>query len=212
MTRPTVEARVADAFPQAIAKHTMTVLLDQHVHRHLVCSEPGTWVHGFTITTWPGELCISGDMGTFVFRRLPDMFAFFRNDAGRVNIDYWHEKVLASDRAVGTQKYSAEEFVERVTKDLEEWLVEHEIDEETKQAARLDFKWDVLSRADDGEAEARQAARDFQISGEQVFVDFWEVSLSEYSYQFAWCCHAIVWAIQQWDARTDSVGHTKAVA
>ena len=28
----------------------------------------------FDIVTWPGYLCYSGDMGCFVFTRLPDMF------------------------------------------------------------------------------------------------------------------------------------------
>lgn len=50
-------------------------------------------------------LCYTGDMGTYVFQRLTDMFEFFRTDreykkrnGGKlaVNLSYWGEKLQAT--------------------------------------------------------------------------------------------------------------------
>lgn len=35
-----------------------------------------------------------------------------------------------------------------------------------------------------------------------TFADSWEWDLSDYDWQFLWCCHAIVWGISQYDAST----------
>ncbi|RYG95492.1 MAG: hypothetical protein EON58_14030 [Alphaproteobacteria bacterium] len=34
----------------------------------------------------------------------------------------------------------------------------------------------------------------------QKFEDFWEHTLTDYTFHFMWCCNAIQWAIQQYDA------------
>jgi hypothetical protein len=84
----------------------MTVLLDQGLYRHLRFQKPGTGVYAFDIVTWPGYLAISGDMGSAVFTRLPDMFEFFGIEKGAVNVDYWTEKLVANDRNGGSTRFS----------------------------------------------------------------------------------------------------------
>ena len=67
-------------FLRDISMHQMSVLRDDGVNRHIRFKTPGTNSMYFDIITWPGFLCYTGDMGTYVFRRLEDMFQFFRTD------------------------------------------------------------------------------------------------------------------------------------
>lgn len=63
-----------------VAKHQMTILRDDGVNRHVRFKQPNSSNMFFDLITWPGCLCYTGDMGTYVFRRLEDMFEFFRTD------------------------------------------------------------------------------------------------------------------------------------
>lgn len=200
-SRKRLEERVKREFPEDVAQHVMIVALEQGVYRHIECREPGTRNRLFTITTWPGELCISGDMGTFVFNRLNDMFEFFRNPRHAINSGYWSEKLVAPRGTRGATEYDPKIF----RKEIERWLFEHlksnRYPKEKVSRLREAVHYGVLLYADDGEQVALQAARDFEFEGVALFQDFWEVSCREYTYQFLWCCHAILWAIAQWDAR-----------
>ena len=59
-----------ERFLKDAAAHQMEVLRDDGVNRHLRFKNPESSAYWFEIITWPGTLCIDGDMGTFVFRRL----------------------------------------------------------------------------------------------------------------------------------------------
>lgn len=179
-----------------VAAHQMEVIRDDGLHRHVRFREPGTFNRYFDLITWPGSLCYTGDMGTFVFSRIPDMFQFFRSDYAdnklHINTGYWSEKLEAADRRSGgnAQEYSPDRFREQV----KHWLDSGE----ASRAARKAAKEQVLSRADDGEFWAMQAAVDFEHEGFRLS-DFWEANLREYTYSFVWCCYALVWAIKQYD-------------
>ena len=82
--------------------------MDNGVHRHIRFKKPGTMCMYFDLITYPGGLLYTGDMGTYVFVRLQDMFEFFRtsNQDGWVkemgltlytNHSYWSEKLVATD-------------------------------------------------------------------------------------------------------------------
>ena len=55
-------------FLNDVRGHAMTILRDDGVHRHLRFKKPGSGTYWFDLITWPGTLCIDGDMGTYVFR------------------------------------------------------------------------------------------------------------------------------------------------
>jgi hypothetical protein len=181
MREPTEES-----FAKDVARHEMTVILDKAEHRHLRFSKPDSSDMHFYITTWPGYLSFSGDMGCYVFARLRDMFEFFRGD--RINLGYWAEKIQAADRS-GVKEYEPDKlaaYVEEYTKDWPE-----EVREEARAA--------VLH---DDEHDARKALYAFESDGHE-FHDSWEVDFTEYTGRFVWCCRAIVWAIQQYDDARD---------
>lgn len=147
----------------------------------------------FNLITWPGYLCICGDCGSFVFRRLNDMFQFFRSHDGklRVNLSYWAEKAVGVDRSDGLKKYSADKFRAAIA----EWLDDMEASQDLRDAVDDD----VLRYSDEGEHDAMRAALDFRHDGKHVFQDFWEVSIREWSFYFEWCCYAIAWGVCEYD-------------
>jgi hypothetical protein len=198
---------VAAQFAKDVSSHVMTVEQDRGVCRVLRFARPGSNVFAFRIVTWPGHLYVGGDSDDFVFQRLHDMFTFFRSDAGRVNLSYWAEKLTAVAKGPGYEQYDPDVFREAVEARVREVSEAQEWDEATHRALREAVDFEVLSCADEGEAAAHRAARDFtfRVGYERidVFPDFWETSLRRYTYGFVWACHAVVWGIAQYDAAAD---------
>ena len=195
-----------ESFLRSVSGHVMTVLEEDGVHRRIRFSKPGSSDMHFYLVTWPGYLCFCGDMGTFVFQRLEDMFAFFRSskhEAGKlsINTSYWGEKCVAVDSVDGIREYSPDSFREAIG----EWLEAH-LEDEEDDALKCELSDavddDLLSCAEDGEAAARSAVdnfcfnwfgRTFEIS------DFGETTLTVKTHRFLWCCYAIAWGIQKFD-------------
>lgn len=174
---------VAKCFPVDVAGHVMTVKYDDGVHRCVRFGKPDSSDMSFTLTTWPGYLCFSGDMGTYVFQRLDDMFRFFRGH--RPNLHYWAEKVEAIDRNGAIDKFDADVFREEARRILDEL----DLSENKRIGADHD-----LAGFDGGIQEARDLLEEWGVS------DAWEYNFTEYTFRFQWCCHAIPWAIGIYDA------------
>lgn len=182
----------------------MTILRDDGVHRHVRFQEPGSTTYMFDLITWPGHLCYTGDMGTYVFSRIKDMFQFFRNkprdrhpDELYINLSYWAEKVLAQDRHGKIEEYVPEIAKRRLLRHLRE-------DVEDK-AERREIYDAVSLYLDDSGFEARQSLSEH-------IDDSWEWDLSDYTFAFTWCCYAIVWGIQQYDRAKDGQAEMVEVA
>lgn len=202
-TAPTTSAvaEVLRHFRRDTEDHVMTVIRDDRIDRHIRFRRPGTGSYGFDLITWPGKLCITGDMGTYVFCRIEDMFAFFR--AGirdgelRINEGYWAEKVLAADKVGGIMEWCEDAFKSAVWEAFRShW--EGRSNFTAKRACWQEIKEEILEVAQ-SEHEAMNAVWSFDSNGFQ-FVDFWEYSLRDYTHAFRWCLYAIVWGIQQYDA------------
>ena len=110
---------VLERFMEDTAHHKMEVLIDNGLYRHLKFTNNGSSIYRFDIHTWPGFLCVCGDMGTYVFQRLDDMFEFFRStDATlRINPHYWAEKCQAHGHEA-VERYDLDAFTERIN----EWM------------------------------------------------------------------------------------------
>lgn len=116
-SRPSHETGSASAAPGlGKTRHQMSVLLDQMApggtgqpHRHLRFAIPGTGFYSFDIVTWPGHLAISGDLESFTFTRLPDMFDFFRG----LRIDQNTDQAGGRARFVGgpSPEYAAQKVI-----------------------------------------------------------------------------------------------------
>lgn len=192
------------SFLEDISKHQMHVLRDDGVYRHLRFRQPGTYCMAFDIVTYPDHLVYSGDMGCYVFSRLRDMFDFFRvrprdDEPGRlhINLSYWAEKLEATDKPDGHYEYSADLFRQHVNEVLDDIEADQDLRDEVQEY--------VLDYADDGEVRARDALDQFEHNGKRIFTDTWEWHLQEHTYRFIWCCYALAWGIQQYDAEKAKV-------
>lgn len=219
------------------ARHQMTVLRDDGLYRHLrFGNERGVGEYWFELVTWPGALTISGDMGGYTFRRVEDMFTFFRGSRhySGINPGYWSEK-LDGGRVVA-KEYDEDHFARLVAEDLKEA-------EEDFPGVTAAWEKKVTGFVPDyyigTEHEARQALEEFEFAtvfkvsctcgaSDQLddkssadvwrfvthggkdhkatvrregfwFTDTFEWDLTDWSYSFLWCCHAIVWGIDQYD-------------
>jgi hypothetical protein len=156
------------------------------IYRHITVRS-GEGILDVHITTWPGYLAITGDMGDFVLCRLNDMFEFFRHD--RVNLGYWAEKAVA-----GATKEYEESFAREKVKDI---VVEY-FAENCEGVENGDEIQEILDSFDyENEYALRESIRNSEHEG--IFPDFWEVNLQTYTYHFAWCCECIRWAVHEYD-------------
>ena len=80
--------------------HTMEVKKDDGLYRHLRFSNNGDCIYRYDLITWPGNLVITGDMGSYHFARIEDMFHFFHSGTQakelqeyKINKGYWAEKL-----------------------------------------------------------------------------------------------------------------------
>lgn len=189
-----------------VADHQMTVLMQQgDIYRHLRFKQPGSSDQYFELLTSPGVLLFTGDMGTFVFERSPDMFNFFRSMSPelRINPSYWSEK-LQAPKYTEVEEFDEDRFAQLVISELVGWMREHR--QETSKEERREL-WDAVMcdvLGADGELRKQIAVSDFYLKvnedvGAFSFLDFHEHDTTQYSYHFIWACYAIVWGIQQWD-------------
>lgn len=188
---PTMESFLKD-----VQGHTMKVLVDNGVYRHLRFSRDGSSCYHFEIVTWPGYLAYVGDMGAFTFRRLEDMFEFFRVDLKAkhvINPSYWAEKVVAEEKGSGIESFSVEKFRQAVFSDVRSHL---ELEENAEIPEEIQDELGTILHSVD-EWECVTSLRDYD--GDLNFNDFWEHDVQEYSYSYIWCCYALVWAISMFD-------------
>jgi hypothetical protein len=185
----------ADRLLKDAAKHQMTVLMDSGIYRHLMFRQPqnsNQW--WFEIVTWPGSLTINGDMGTWSFARIDDMFKFFRSTKElKINSQYWEEKITSESRFGGpAKKFNADTFKDNVINSLDGY----DLSKTQTQKIIQSLKDTVFC---EDEYPMRQALAEFRFA-EFTFSDSWEIDGNTYTYHFLWCLYAIVWAIQQYDA------------
>lgn len=181
-------------------EHVMEVLHDDGLYRHLRFHKPGTGLYWYDLITWPGSLTIHGDMGTYTFSRVADMFGFFRGDY--INTSYWAEKCTAVDRNSGIKQYDEDKARKHVLQKIDDFLTADGEDEADPEYADL---WgrvaeevldeDVIYHEDT----FRPALNRFR-HGRFAFHDTWDWDLTDYTTQYLWCCHAIRHGIAQYDA------------
>lgn len=189
---------IEECFEKSVVEHEMVVRQSDGLHRHLTFKSPRTYDNHFHITTWPGYLAISGDIGCYVFARLPDMFQFFRGN--QINPSYWSEKLQSSDRC-GVQEFSEELFHAAIKSDFDQWSFD---DDEQKAKA-----WEALQESDLAEDNSPESIEQAVRSAmgykcpvtECGFTAFWDHQLQDYTFRFLWCCHAIRWAVAEVDRR-----------
>lgn len=191
-----------DSFLSDVSGHTMQVLRDDGLYRHLRFRENDSFCMGFDLITWPGGLCYTGDMGTYVFERIDDMFAFFRReDPAQADRYYWAQKCVSRDRD-GVRQFSFERFMAVLDELLVEFVQAHELSSHDTEVLRDQVRDYILSERDYGDCQLCVAqASQFEWNGHLVFPEIHlGYNFEEFTRRFVWCCYAIPWGIAQYDA------------
>lgn len=200
----------AERFLTDIPNHLMAVVRDDGVHRHVRFKRPESRDYSFDLITWPGHLCITGDMGTYVFQRVADIFEFFLPYPGFaaqhpdrplfINPGYWGEKLLSVGTNAGYREFDEEKFEARVTEHFEGWLESYPREEVEAEEIWTEIKSLVLGAVEDGSPQAYMAVQDFECN-EFTFQDFFDGGGTErYTFRYLWCLYAIAWGISQYDS------------
>lgn len=185
-------------FEKTVVEHEMITRSQDGLFRHITFKNPKTYNYHFHITTWPGYLAISGDVGCYVFARLPDMFQFFRGEG--INPSYWSEKLQASDRC-GVEEFSEDLFHDAIKSDFEGWHFDNDEQKAKAWAALQESDLSEDSQPESLESAMREAmSYKCPVTGNR-FNDFWDHHLQDFTFRFLWCCHAIQWAVFEHDRR-----------
>lgn len=194
MTQPTLERFLDD-----VKHHEIKVHQNNGVYRHLTFKKPFTYDMHFNITTVPGYLMITGDMGTLVFFRCEDMFRFFRSDELLINPSYWGEKIQSTTyeaKDASFLEFDIDEVKNLAQEYLDDFLADNELSNEDEGKLRDEFRRKILCSKN--ELEIREAVNNFNCNGFD-FEEFWGVESREYRYCYIWLCYAIVWGIKKFD-------------
>lgn len=199
--KTTVRQDAKRRFEKDVPEHVMSVKLDSGLHRHIMFKSPNCNSYWFSIVTWPGTLAINGDMGCFVFCRLPDMFEFFRSGPD-INPSYWSEKCVSAKRfeygGQGISEFDFDALVRVVVGQFREYCRDKEVPHDKRRDAWSDVR-DFIEQGSQGDVRSIDEASQLTIDGEEFTSDLWDYRMDEYTFHFLWCLHAIRWAIQQYD-------------
>lgn len=203
-------------FKRNTERHQLTINHDDGIYRHLSFRRTDkdgytSYCYGFDIVTWPGWLAYTGDMGSFVFQRLPDMLEFFRRAPERlyqIDFRYWAEKCDAADKNDGLKEFDPEAFKREITEQRRKLIVKHGRDMDAGERAQMwEELGDVRDAAGDSEHTAITAVQDwnFYVSGKRVRIDTDDFpTCKRHTLRFLWCCYALAWGIQQYDIAKDA--------
>ena len=137
-----------------------------------------------------------------------------------INTGYWGEKLEAVKRHGGYLEYDADMVREQVEEHLESWIKWEELSEEDAKSLReaaeeeinygegRDNAYSSISSFEHKigeEAYWEQSTRDLVGAGSPKFKtfqfqDIFEWRWEDYTAHYVWCCYAIVWGINQYDA------------
>ena len=194
-------------FLDDVKTHEMKIIKDDGVYRSILFKRPDSGTYWFEITTWNRYLCISGDMGCYVFSRIEDMFDFFRMDDNdfnkdrtkelNINAGYWGEKLQSIGRNAGYKEFSEEVFERNVKECFDQYY------EDEEDQAKKDECWEEIERWVLGQGESEEQsmknAMDFDFK-DFTLTDFWEYDCKTYTIHYLWALYAIVWGIQKYEA------------
>lgn len=200
-----------ERFLEHVENHSMDVISNNGLHRHLKCSNNGSSNMRFDIVTYPGYLVISGDMGCNVFSRIPDMFLFFNQKLSEgINPGYWGEKLQTNGDGRAFTENAVNKSIQNRLNTICEEIEYHfenykDKDDEYTNAKEFEsaFREEVNSYFNSEElSQIRYVSTIENFESDLIpdldFSDSWEwLEDKEYSSRFLWQCYAIVWAIEK---------------
>ncbi|MET8270718.1 hypothetical protein [Streptomyces sp. NPDC005096] len=185
-----VVARAAKLFADDKARGIATVLQDEGLYRHLqVRNQHGAW---FEVATWPGALIFHGAPGTYTFTRADDMLARFQGEA--VQVENWAD--LLSRYSHPALVYAGKDRAARYLQEAMAAAGEQypDLAEEVEATFFSEYGSADMETVDG----FRACAAAFEHDDFRFPVQDWD--LKTIDFRFAYACHALAWAVEQWYA------------
>lgn len=205
-----VPPNLLEIFNRDTAGHEMDVLHNDGLYRHLQFTTPGHGNGAFQIVTCPGLLTITGDMGTFSFSQISDMFDYFR---GAFKPERWATKVVngASGGAKEVSEFSNSAFKQWLLVDHVESLDEYSaaVVEEWRSVLDVNFLNDnaqVVGTASEAAWLLDQLELPEELEEHYNAASYSSQEWDVFSFQFAWCAAAILTAIRTFGAHLLAAG------
>lgn len=178
----------------AFKYHELTLEFGVGLFRHWRCAEPGTVVYAFNITTFPGRIVVTGDIGDLIVERVRDMIPWCRGSID--SISYFAEKVPHSIVKRVYDPDSACEWVEDELGRLDESDEYHEPGSKWAEQNKK-YREELRAALDhvDDEHEFIERCRDLS------YPDWWDgFCVNTWNSNFLWCREAIKKFLQLLDA------------
>lgn len=188
-------------FLRDVENHSLEILHDQGLYRHLRFNSADVTANYFEIMTWENHLSLTGEAGSFVFSAKKDMFAFFRRGDGGITINpaYCSDKLISIDQNIKFRHFDPQKFIDQVTLQFILWSDQNnDLAEPTIKAVWDEIETKVIAAVAEGQAQAYQAVKNFQHDAFQ-FEELLEVNTYTHNAKYLWCLYAICWGIQQYD-------------
>lgn len=183
MNPSSLEQQIRELSDQSFSGHKMTLELHAGMFRSWLCKNPGSSAYWFRITTIPGSLIITGDLGTMVVGRENDMLPWVRGCID--STDYFAGKCQDTKTRVFSET------------SLREWLAEQITEMEACPHSDASGVLDTLHSA---LSESSEHGPDwFYEELQDVFEGSEPPSWTDWDSQFLWRRDAIRWFIREYD-------------
>lgn len=191
-------------FNENLGDHEMRILHEDGLYRHLRFKNPDNGFYWFDLITWPGNLTITGDIGTYTFAREQDMFTFM---VGHINTGYWAEKLRhgSSGGRASVKNYNEDLFKKWLVEDF--WGYSRDMETKTTKAWWGYLKNEVLdgwvdTTTSESAMHAVQNISDSNSPLRDHYQDVWESASiwDKYDWHFELCLAAIVTGIRTYKA------------
>lgn len=188
-----VEKTIRQLSDHAFRNHVIQELARDGVVRCWRCGEPDTGIYAFWITTYPGTIVVSGDIGELIVARHYDMLPWCRGSVDSTS--YFAQKV---PHAIKTTEFSEDRCREWIEGELanlrsEEWE-DHCRDKNTR-----DRLIEVLTDAMDGLDGDNFGSGQMYHATYEVWQGNDPPSFEDWNPNFLWCRDAIRWFVRKHD-------------
>lgn len=168
----------------------ITERLRSGVYRSWFCADPDSWDCSFTITTIPGHLIVTGDLGDLIVARTYDMLPWCRGSCESTG--YFAEKV---PHGYETTEFSSERLEEWIHEEIAEIKATQEYDDDPDyRVEHLGLLEETLEYGldDDGESYFYRHLHDVWQNGDPPNWQIW-------TNRFLFLREAVRWFVQNHD-------------
>lgn len=181
---------------KTFAEHTIEQRLNQGLFRSWRCKRPNSWNYGFDVTTIPGSLIVTGDMGVMVFEREADMLPWLnvgiRNNEHRYMAGKVQRDIKVYEYCVEVAREAIAEIGRRIKPDSFPRIFTSSTGRMTYQQVKERFKT-MLGR--DSELDIHDEHSVKSAIYESGFCDGDFPSLDDYTSGYLWIYSALKWFV-----------------